>query len=669
MTHENENQTATDSSDQHDKDTPAETAAVEPVAAAENGNGATDEAAENGNGATDEAAENGNGATDEAAENGNGATDEAAELAPVLTALKEGEEETVEGAIKVEDTEVAAVLDFVEYIDFETLKLEPRLLQKVFEIGWQVPTPIQKLCLPITLKGKDAAGFAQTGTGKTGVFLITLAHQLLSKETRSRVNEKGAGTPYCVVMVPTRELAIQITADSNQLLGGLGIEAMAVYGGDDYDPQIRMIKKGVDLIIATPGRLKDFIQKEIVTLSQTAVFVCDEADRMFDMGFIDDIEFFFQQLAPEAQKLLFSATTNEKVKELAFEYLENPHYLSANPEEITPHNVEQSAIICEAVQKVKIMLGLLRRDTPTCAIIFTNTKMVAEWLYYKLFHNGIDVEVITGDLPQRKRIALISRIKKGELKVLIATDVASRGLHIASVSHVYNFDLPDEPANYIHRIGRTARAGAAGKAVSLVCEDYGQNLAAIRALLGENISIPTEWYDEEFMKIEDLSGNPFDDPKFAASQAKPSFRDRDGGGRRDSRGPSRGGRDKDYDPRRGGERDRDREKRGGKAPYAEKGERKDFRGERGGAKGGRGDGRDKGRYGGRERDRDRDQKQYAKGGHYKHGKKFQKEGQFQPKTRKEATQPAKKISTPSTIMGMLRKIFSVIFGFGRKKKD
>ena len=574
-------------------------------------------------------------------------------------------------------------IEFADFLEFDTMELHPTLLARIKEIGWATPTPIQRLCLPITLKGRDAAGFAQTGTGKTGVFLITMADKLLKLQQRTKKTADGINVPFGVVLVPTRELAIQITSDANALFGELlGVSSVAVYGGEDYEGQIRQLNKGADIVIATPGRLRDFYQKKVLTLAESSVFVCDEADRMFDMGFIEDVEFFFDILRPEAQRLLFSATTNEKVKELAFEYLENPKYLSANPEELTPHNVEQVAIICEAIQKVKVMLGLLRDDNPTCAIIFTNTKMVAEWLQYKLFHNGIDAEAITGDLPQKKRQSIIQRIKKSELKVLIATDVASRGLHIASVTHVYNFDLPDEATNYIHRIGRTARAGASGKAISLVCEDYGQNLEPIRQLLGENIPIVVQWHDDSHLAIEDLSGNPYEDPTFSGHASARASRfhdgDRNKGGRRpygdrdgasSDRGPrgprsgrdgARGGRD---EPRRDRpDRGPDRGRDGGRGPRPQ-----DSRPE---ARGGyRSDNKDAAGRPGARRDWDNNRTRGPQQGQGK-GRYPQKQGDQRRRDQQPHTTAAVKkpvAAGPSTIMGMLRKIISVIFGFGKKK--
>lgn len=446
-----------------------------------------------------------------------------------LPGLISADEEDEEAAKPVEDELVGAET-------FEELNLAPALIEAIKKLGWTKPTLIQGLALPLTTQGQDLAGFSQTGTGKTGVFLITIAHQLL------KLRETGGESsthPKAMILAPTRELAVQINHDAEALFSLLNISSMAVYGGVDYDKQAQTIRSGIDVIVATPGRLKDYYQKKVFSTKDCSLFICDEADRMLDMGFIEDVEFFLSKLSPETQKLLFSATTNEQVKELAFEYLENPRYISANPEVITPERIEQHAVICDSTEKLQVMLGLLREHAPVCSIVFTNTKVVAEWLHYKLIGNGIEADLITGDLPQKKRIALIHRIKAGQVKALIATDVASRGLHIAGITHVYNFDLPDEAANYVHRIGRTARAGAFGSAYSLICEDYGHNLLTIQQYLGENVPIKIEWFPENYLQIEDKAGNPYKDQNFKGYSMKEE--DSAKSGRRQGQGQGRSG--------------------------------------------------------------------------------------------------------------------------------
>ena len=404
-----------------------------------------------------------------------------------------------------DDTEARALAASCE--KFSDLPIDERVQNAIAKLGWVAPTPVQKLCLPFTLKGREVAGFAQTGTGKTGVFLITTTNKLLASD---RSTQEGDGRhPRAIVLAPTRELAMQIEDDAKNLLEFSGLSSVAIFGGVDYEKQATKLREGVDVIVATPGRLMDYTKKGVVDLKDVQVFVCDEADRMFDMGFIEDVEFFLKRIPESAQKLLFSATTNEQVKELAFEYLESPEYISVNPEILTPEKIEQRAIHVHAQHKLKVLMGLMREQQPDCSIIFTNTKLTAEWLWFKLSRNGFEVDLITGDLPQKKRIRLIERIKRVELKALIATDVASRGLHISRVTHVYNFDLPEDPSNYVHRIGRTARAGARGTAISLVCDDYGQNLTGINTLLGSDHALTSVWFDEAYLKIEDKAGNPF----------------------------------------------------------------------------------------------------------------------------------------------------------------
>jgi ATP-dependent RNA helicase RhlB len=434
---------------------------------------------------------------------------------------------------------VIPVSDVVHGVDsFLEAGIDQAIVDAAASIGWTAPTPVQGMCLPLTVKGRDVAGFAQTGTGKTGVFILTVAQRMLNEKAPERL-KKDVAIPEVVVLTPTRELTMQIDDDAKRVLEPLGIKSMPVFGGVDIEKQANQLKAGPRMIVATPGRLKDFHQRKVVDLSQVKIFICDEADRMFDMGFIDDVEFFLDKIPENAQKLLFSATTNDNVKELAFEYLNQPAYISVNPEVLTPEKIEQHSVICDSSNKLRVILGLFREHNPECAIVFTNTKMVAEWLHFKLCGNGIEADLITGDLPQSKRIALIHRIKEGKVKALIATDVASRGLHISKVSHVYNFDVPEDPANYVHRIGRTARAGASGRSYTLVCEDYGENMIAVEEMLGPQLSPKAEWFNQDYLSIKDETGNPY--AQGAALYRNPKDRDdkRKGAFARDDKGPRR----------------------------------------------------------------------------------------------------------------------------------
>jgi ATP-dependent RNA helicase RhlB len=416
---------------------------------------------------------------------------------------------SVETDVEIRQQPIVDVTETVPAVtSFEDAGLSADVIAAVRKIGWDQPTPVQGMCLPLTTKGRDVAGFAQTGTGKTGVFVMTVAERLYGQDAAKR-DRKDVAVPEVLVLTPTRELTMQIDDDAQKVIATLGISSVPVFGGVDLEKQAAAFKDGPRMIVATPGRLKDFYQRKLIDLSQVKIFICDEADRMFDMGFIDDVEFFLDKIPEDAQKLLFSATTNDNVKELAFEYLNQPAYISVNPEVLTPELIDQHAVICDTSNKLRVILGLLREHKPDCSIIFTNTKMTAEWLHYKLSGNGIDVDLITGDLPQKKRIQLIHRIKEGKVKALIATDVASRGLHISKVTHVYNFDVPDDPANYVHRIGRTARAGAKGSSYTLVCEDYGENIRPIQEMLSPQVQLKGEWFNPEYLEINDMAGNPY----------------------------------------------------------------------------------------------------------------------------------------------------------------
>lgn len=407
------------------------------------------------------------------------------------------------GVIKEEQQSISD--EELEKVTFSYLGFSDEIITAVNKQNYKKPTRVQALCLPHTLDGKDVAGFAQTGTGKTAVYLLTAAQKLLKIEDRKAAPHK----PYVLVIVPTRELADQVAQDAKKLFSGLNIKSLAVFGGVDVEKHANELNQAVDLVVATPGRLLDLHRSKRLELDHIQLLVIDECDRMFDMGFIDDVEYVLRHLPTErVQKLLFSATGSEKVKELAFEYLEQPEYIETDPVRITPEKISQIAYAVTAEQKFLTLMGHIKANNPECAIIFTNTKVVAEWIGYKLACNGLEVEVLTGDIPQRKRMSLIKKIKDGKCNLLVATDVLSRGLHVANLSHVYNFDIPDDSESFIHRIGRTARAGATGHAISLICEDYGYNMGGVEKLLG--FKIPLMPVPEAYLSAEDKSDYPFD---------------------------------------------------------------------------------------------------------------------------------------------------------------
>ena len=378
---------------------------------------------------------------------------------------------------------------------FDKLPIPALVLRGISEAGFSECTPIQEQTLPITLTGTDIAGQAQTGTGKTAAFLISLFTRLLA-------NERPAGRPRALILAPTRELVVQIETDAKQLGAHCGFAVQAIYGGVDYMKQKNALLDGADIIVGTPGRLIDYLKQKIYSLKDIEVLVIDEADRMFDLGFIADLRFILRKLPPfeKRQNMMFSATLNPRVMELAYEFMNTPTKISVTPESMTAERVEQLLFHCSRKEKFSLLLGLLRRDGMARTMIFINTKREAEHLFNLLNANNFPCKVISGDVEQRKRMKILDDFKDGTLPILIATDVASRGLHIDGVSHVINYDLPQDCEDYVHRIGRTARAGAEGKAISLADEDGAFFLEAIEEYI--KTKIPTEWADDDLYVLD-----------------------------------------------------------------------------------------------------------------------------------------------------------------------
>ncbi|MEI6207589.1 MAG: DEAD/DEAH box helicase [Desulfuromonadales bacterium] len=372
---------------------------------------------------------------------------------------------------------------------FNELVLPEPIQRGISAIGFSVCTPIQEQTLPLSLSGKDVAGQAQTGTGKTAAFLITLFTRLLTRKATT-------GHPRALILAPTRELVVQIEADAQQLGAHCGLVIQAIYGGVDYMKQKNALRDGADVIVGTPGRLIDYLKQKIYSLKGIEVLVIDEADRMFDLGFIADLRFILRRLPPfdQRQNMMFSATLNQRVMELAYEFMNSPVKVSVSPEKMTAERVEQVLYHVSRKEKFPLLLGLLRRDGMERTMIFINTKREAEHLHNLLNANGFPCRVISGDVEQRKRMKILDDFKDGSLPILIATDVASRGLHIEGVSHVINYDLPQDCEDYVHRIGRTARAGAEGKAISLADEDGAFFIEDIEEFIKHKI--PTEWADD-----------------------------------------------------------------------------------------------------------------------------------------------------------------------------
>ena len=368
---------------------------------------------------------------------------------------------------------------------FSNLELSDSILRGLKEAGFTHCTPIQDKCLPLSLRDKDVAGQAQTGTGKTATFLLATFQRLINDESEKIKN------PRAVILAPTRELAIQIHKDALLLGKHLGLKFALIYGGTDYKKQLDTIKSNVDIIIGTPGRIIDFYRQGAFTLDHIQVMVLDEADRMFDLGFIKDIRFLLRRM-PSADKrlnMLFSATLSYKVTELAYEHMNQPVLIRIEPEEVTSKAIKQSAFCPSNEQKIPLLLGVLKKYAPQRSIIFVNTKRCAEQLNDYLNTNGYKTAVLSGDVPQEKRQRLLADFQENKLALMIATDVAARGLHIADVSHVINYDLPQDVEDYVHRIGRTARFGASGEAISFICEEYAYSMPDIEVYIGQKVPV------------------------------------------------------------------------------------------------------------------------------------------------------------------------------------
>ncbi|TQD41569.1 ATP-dependent RNA helicase RhlB, partial [Marilutibacter aestuarii] len=374
-------------------------------------------------------------------------------------------------------------------VTFEAFGLHPDLLAGLEGAGFTRCTPIQAMTLPIALTGRDVAGQAQTGTGKTLAFLVAVMNRLL---TRPALAERKPEDPRALILAPTRELAIQIHKDAVKFGSHLGLKFALVYGGVDYDKQRSILQEGADIIIATPGRLIDYVkQHKVVSLHACEMCVLDEADRMFDLGFIKDIRFLLRRMPirTERQTLLFSATLSHRVLELAYEHMNEPEKLVVETETITAARVRQRMYFPADEEKIPLLIGLLSRSEAARTMVFVNTKVFVERVARALEKAGHRVGVLSGDVPQKKRESLLGRFQKGQLDILVATDVAARGLHIDGISHVYNYDLPFDAEDYVHRIGRTARLGAEGDAISFACERYAMSLPDIEAYIEQKIPV------------------------------------------------------------------------------------------------------------------------------------------------------------------------------------
>jgi len=374
-------------------------------------------------------------------------------------------------------------------MEFYKLNLDSKLQKGITDVGFTEMTAVQEQTLSQTLQGRDAAVQSQTGTGKTAAFLITMMEHLSRKSS--------SDNKYAIIIVPTRELAVQIEKEARQLSRHMKCAVGSFYGGVGYTRQLESLRKGVDIVIGTPGRLLDFSQKGFLQLKNVEILVIDEADRMFDMGFLPDITKLIQKMPSQKhrQSMLFSATLNRFSRTVAYKHMNDPAFIELTPDQMTVDTISQELYHVKSHIKLNLLLGILKAENPQNALIFTNTRHVAFRLSQKLKGNGYRCQHLTGDLPQNRRLKVIEDFMKGRFSLLVATDVAARGLHIDDLDMVFNYDIPQDCENYVHRIGRTARAGKKGKAVTLASEGTASHLESIESFIGMNIPVQPENFD------------------------------------------------------------------------------------------------------------------------------------------------------------------------------
>ncbi len=397
---------------------------------------------------------------------------------------------------------------------FESLNIDQKVQRAIQDMKYEHCTPVQEQALPESLEGRDIIAQSQTGTGKTAVFLITAIQRMLESDDKGREIR-------ALILVPTRELAVQVDKQAKELCKYIKYDSLPIYGGVGYEEQEKKLSKGVEIVVATPGRLIDFVKSKKVDLSGVKYFIVDEADRMFDMGFMPDVRFILGK-APHKSKrqtMIFSATLDSRVRRLSEQFMRESVVIEIEPDQITVDKVEQHLFHVSKEEKLPLLLTLLSKEDMPKVIIFTNMKRTAERLCFKLKGNGFNAEAITGDIAQSKRLRIIENLKSGKIPILVATDVAARGIHVDGITHVFNYDVPNAAANYVHRIGRTARAGAKGVAYTIACEDFVEHLPEVEDYIEQKIKV--DHIDFELLK--DKSG-PY--------RPKPRPTDRSAGGGR-----------------------------------------------------------------------------------------------------------------------------------------
>jgi ATP-dependent RNA helicase RhlB len=421
-----------------------------------------------------------------------------------------------------------------DLVYFRNLPIHDRILRGILDdLKFKHCSPIQGKSLPVTLTGRDLAGKAQTGTGKTAAFLITIFQRFLDNPGERKPNQ-----PFALVLAPTRELAMQIDKDAAQMNQYSGLGHVAVYGGIDYDKQRRWIEAGVDLVAATPGRLLDYSRRGVLDLSAVKVLVIDEADRMLDMGFIPDIRRIVGMLprADKRQTLLFSATLPPNILQLAEAWMNDPVTVEVDPERMVAEGVEEIVYTVTAKDKLSMLLWYLKNDNCKRALVFRNRRDACDRLFMHLQRYDINCALLSGDVPQNKRQRVLEQFRAGEIDLIVATDVAGRGIHVDDVSHVFNYDLPYEADDYVHRIGRTGRAGQSGKAVSFACEERSFVLPEIEEYIQRPLACI--WPEDEMLVLPPpLHNRPPEQRR--PSRRQPTRRSGSGGPRRSSGGRPR----------------------------------------------------------------------------------------------------------------------------------
>ena len=371
---------------------------------------------------------------------------------------------------------------------FRELGLPAPLLRAIDDLGFTQCTPIQQEVLPYTLLGHDCIGKAQTGTGKTAAFLLTILTDLLNNPPEE---PRYAGEPRALVIAPTRELVLQIAKDAEALGKYTGMHVVTLIGGMDYDRQRQALsKRFVDILVATPGRLMDFHSQREIHLDRVELLVIDEADRMLDMGFIPQVRRIIRQTPAKThrQTMFFSATFTEEVVRLSDQWTQDPVRVEIEPESVAAKDVDQIVYVVESRRKLDLLLNILRSPEASSVMIFANRRDQVRRLHERLERAGISVGILSGEVPQQKRLKTLEAFREGRYRVLVATDVAGRGIHVEGVTHVVNFTLPEDPDDYVHRIGRTGRAGATGTSISFACEDDAFLLGPIEELLGQKLA-------------------------------------------------------------------------------------------------------------------------------------------------------------------------------------